>query len=544
MGRVGPTPVVSQNAEQVSVAVDCATSEDDVVILRSIGKSFGETIAVREATLSARAGEIHAIVGENGSGKSTLAKIVAGVLPPDSGDLAIFGKAPRSPRDARQLGLAMVFQEVLVAEGASVLENLFVGHDGFAWSKLSKREKISRANALLPRLLGSEIDLKEDIAAFPLSVRQWVVIARALLSNPRVLILDEATAALDQASVERFHAELLRLREEGVCVIVVTHRIAELTAFADRATVLRDGFNVGTLNRGDLSEDNLLRLMTGETATRVHQRTESLEAASDLAASHPESALLRARGMKLSAIAAPIDLDLRAGEVVGLIGLEGQGQVDFVRVLAGIQPPIAGEVLVRREEDLYVPVRGAKSAQEAGIAYIPGDRKLEGLFPNLSVFENFGLPLYRREKRLGFILRRRVHEMFTEQEKQLSVVHGGLSAPIGSLSGGNQQKIVIGRSLATSPSVVVLNDPTRGVDVSTKREFYDLLERLSSSGKGVLFLSNEIEEFIGLCHRVAVFRDDSVLTILEGHDIRIDAILSAMFGYLDNGRQDTAGMKP
>ena len=544
MGLFHRMSAISDGKSYLDVGEHDREREPDIVTLRSISKSFGETKAVRGVSLSAGAGEAYAIVGENGSGKSTLAKIIAGALPADSGELLVLGKTPRSPRGALQLGVAMVFQEVLVADGASVLENLFIGLDGFAFSKSSKSEKMRRVGAWLPKLLGFEIDLQEDISAFPLSVRQWVVIARALLSNPRVLILDEATAPLDRASVERLYAELARLRGEGVCVIMVSHRIAELTAFADRAMVLRDGANVGTLDKADLNEDSLLRLMSGETVTQARHRTQFHETGNHSAVATPESELLRGRGVKLSATAAAIDLDVYPGEILGLIGLEGQGQEKFLQVVAGIESPLAGEVTVRREPDGYVRVRQERDAQGAGIAYIPGDRKREGLFPNLSVFENFGLPLYRREKRLGFIRGRRVHDMFIEEVERLSIAYRRRSSSINSLSGGNQQKVIIGRSLATSPSVLALNDPTRGVDISTKRDFYTLLGRLASSGKGVLFLSNEIEEFVGLCDRVAVFRGDCVLTVLEPTDIKIDVILSAMFGYLGDGSKPDVGTEP
>lgn len=517
----------------------------DIVVLNSITKSFGETRAVRGVSLTARAGEIHAIVGENGSGKSTLAKIISGALPPDSGQLRVLGQAPRNPREALQLGVTMVFQEVLVADGASVLDNLFIGLDGFAFAKYSKREKLNLVEAWLPKLFDSEIDVDEDISTFPLSVRQWVVITRALLSDPRVLILDEATAPLDRAGVDRLYIELARLRDEGVCVLVVTHRIAELTTFADRATVLRDGTCVGTLDRAELNEESLLQLMTGETVTEAaHHGTRFSRVPSRSAAVPPDDESLRVRGVKLSVSAPATDLDLRRGEILGLIGLEAQGQERFVEVIAGIQAPVSGEVSVKRGPDGYVPVREQEDAQRAGIAYIPGDRKLEGLFPNLSVFENFGVPLYRSERRFGFIRRRRVGGLFAKEVERLSIAYQRRSSGINSLSGGNQQKVIIGRSLALAPSVLVLNDPTRGVDISTKREFYALLGQLVESGTSVLFLSNEIEEFVGLCDRVAVFRDESVYTILEGADIAIDSILNAMFGYSTDGGADDIVSEP
>ena len=498
-------------------------TEVDVVIAHDVSKSFGEAHALQSCTLTARAGEIHAVVGENGSGKSTLAKVLAGVLPPDAGTVSVNGRHPQSPLEAHELGLAMVFQEILVSEGATVLDNLYLGHDGLVRAKLSLRQKREQARELLERLSGAPVDLDRLIDDLPLSMRQWIVIARALLLKPRVIVFDESTAALDHASVERFFTLVRELKESGVCVLIVTHRISELTAICDRVTVLSDGRDVGTLLRGDITEARLLKMMSGGEG-RVEARA---AAARRTRANGTE--ILSGSQIKLSGWAEPFDFSVHRGEIVGLAGLEGQGQVEFIKAVTGIRRLAAGEIEIAND-GRRITIESAKAADRAGISYIPGDRKVEGTFSNLSIFENFGVGLYRRTARVGFIARRRIHRAYHQQLESLSIRAGRQTASINSLSGGNQQKIVIGRSLAAEPLVLALNDPTRGVDIGTKHDLYDLLRSLADEGKTILFLSNEIEEFAGLCDRVVVFRGQSVFTTLPESETDSESVLAAMFG--------------
>jgi ribose transport system ATP-binding protein len=502
----------------------------DAVVVRKVSKSFGEARALRSCSLTARFGEVHAIVGENGSGKSTLAKILAGVLPVDAGTIEIGNGHPASPRQARELGVAVVFQEVLVAEGSTVLDNLFIGDDGLFRPRHSFREKKERARELLDRLVGAPVDLDGLIDDLPLNTRQWIVIARALLGRPRIVIFDESTAALDHSSAERFFDVVRQLRSDGVCVLIVTHRIKELTSICDRATVLSDGVDVGTLSGAEITEARLLELMRGETRPPAIPPRRREEHATG------EKVLL-VTGLRLRDDATPIDLEVGAGEIVGLAGLEGHGQVEFIQAITGFRDYVSGSVTVVAGGRHHA-IDSAGAADRASMVYIPGDRKAEGLFPNLSVFENFGIALYRQTARAGMIDWSRMSRTFREQVNSLSVRMGSADAPINSLSGGNQQKIVVGRALATEPLVLALNDPTRGVDIGAKYDLYGLLHGLAASGKTVLFLSNEIEEFLGLCDRVVVFRSHSLFRTLAGKEITSDAILAAMFGYAGKDSRD------
>jgi ribose transport system ATP-binding protein len=493
------------------------------VQIRRVVKRFGETIALNDVSLAIKPGEVHAIVGENGSGKSTLAKIIAGVLRPDSGVVSIFGDNPRDPMHARALGVAMIFQEVLVAESLSIVDNIFAGTDSLWKRSRTRAEAVQQGRALLHQFSGVDVDPNSLVQQLPLSIKQWVVIARALLSSPRVLILDESSAALDLDATTRLHAEIRKLRDAGCCVIIVTHRIAELVRIADRATVLRDGKVVDELAGIDINESNLLRLMSAKSVV-----IEAKAVAEPPVAREAGVVVLSANGLALQTGAAPFDFDLRAGEIVGVTGLDGQGQSDFIRVTAGLCDPISGAVsLTDRGNTGLVPTR----SDSPGIAYVSGDRAHEGIFPNLSIFENFALALYRPTfGEFGWIKRRPMERSFDREVKRLSIKNSHASNLITSLSGGNQQKVLIGRAFAADPKIIVLNDPARGVDVGTKQELHAQLKDFARQGGAIIYLSSEIEDFFDFADRVLVFRTNALFRAIPAARFSEHAFLAAMFG--------------
>jgi len=502
--------------------------EELAIYVKDVDKSFGVTRALSNVTFRANRGEIHAIVGGNGCGKSTLAKVISGVLTIDKGEVTILGHTPKSPAEARSLGVATVFQEVMVADEATIMENLFAGADGF-WSRnMSTKEKLAKAHTLMTELVGEEIDPQRLAAGLSLGVKAWITIGRALLCNPKVLILDESSAALDFDSTERLFQKMRELRNKGATVLIVTHRIAELIRISDRATVMRDGKNVGVLSKGDVTEANLLRLMAGKSETRTTHEYKPVKAAGS-------QAMMRATGMKVWPDAAPVDFELRKGEIVGVTGLEGHGQDTFVRILAGIAEAAQSHPSVLMAGSAKMTeIRTLEDAKKNGVEFVSGDRKREGILPNMSIFENLLIPLYLEHVHGGkvrLINWRELEGIFDWEVHRLSIKTGPRDNLITALSGGNQQKVLIGRAFALRPRILVLNDPARGIDIGTKQELYHHLNDFISEGNSVIYMSSELEEFIGLCSRVIVFRHGSIFDTLTDADVDPVLILEAMFGH-------------
>jgi len=497
------------------------------VYVQDVHKYFGVTKALNGVNFSANFGEIHAIVGGNGCGKSTLAKVMSGVLPADKGKVSVMGLVPTSPVMAREVGIATVFQEVMIAEEASVVDNLFVGSDSFWYKNLTQREKALKAQELMEDLAGEYIDPYTQVFNLSLPIKAWITIGRAFLrENTKVLILDESSAALDFDSTERLFKKMREFRDNGVAVFIVTHRIAELIRISDKATVMRDGKDVGVLEKKDLNEKNLLGLMTG--------RVESGEKSTSIAVkTKTDKVVMRAENLVIWPESTPVNFEVRRGEIVGVTGLDGNGQDDFVKILAGVQESHGGTTEVVNINDKFVKYNSLMDAKSNGISFVSGDRKKEGILPNLSIYENLVVPLYRTTSKagwLGFVNWLEFTGIYEYEVERLSVKTGPKDNLIGSLSGGNQQKVMIARSLATHPKILVLNDPARGIDVSTKRDLYTHLRKFAEEGNTVIFLSSELEEFIGLCPKVVVFRHGTIFDIFENEKVNANTLLEGMFG--------------
>lgn len=494
------------------------------VEISEVRKTFGPTVALGGVSLRAFEGEVHAIIGGNGSGKSTLAKVISGVLIPDSGQVAILGKAATTPHEARELGISNVFQEVLVADECSVLDNLYLGADGLLGASMNREEKVRRASQLMSELLGFDLDLDMPAGDLPLSIKQWITIGRALLTDPKVLILDESSAALDFDSTERLFRKMREMKKRGAAILIVTHRIAELVRIADRATVLRDGRTVGTLEKEEITEARILALIAGP-------EREKAQGAQVAASRVSDTAVLRMTDVRVWPDAAPFGFTLYPGEVVGITGLDGQGQADFVRAIAGVQSLVGGRIFIVREK-VAEAVSDLLTARENGISYVSGDRKKEGIFANLGIFENMMLPVYKAYRSggwLNLINRTKLKPVFEWEASKLAVKMGAADNLITSLSGGNQQKVLIARAFAEKPTVLVLNDPARGIDIGAKLDLYRNLREFAARGNAVVFLSSEIEEFLNLCSRVLVFRNGSISSDFDP-PFDTHVILNAMFG--------------
>jgi ribose transport system ATP-binding protein len=522
-------------------ALSSAKSGGDIFV-QDANKSFGVTKALNGVNFKANFGEIHAIVGGNGCGKSTLAKVISGVLPLDKGKVSIMGQSPNSPIEAQKIGISTVFQEVMIAEEATVYENLFIGYDTLFGKKLNHREKVEKAAQIMLELAGEFVDPYTIANQLSLGMKAWVTIGRAFLRKPKVLILDESSAALDFDSTERLFEKMRELRNSGAAIFIVTHRIAELVRISDRATVMRDGKDVGVLSGDEITEKNLLALMTGNKKIETAAENKSTPPNSK-----SEEIVLSAKKLKIWENESEINFDLPKGEILGITGLDGQGQDNFVKALAGIEEPISGEVIIKlsdEERELtkkdYKKVLNLLDAKKSGIGYVSGDRKKEGIFPNMSIYENMVLPLYKGEKAktsggfLGFIKWTELNGTFDWEVERLNIKTGPKNNLITSLSGGNQQKVMIARAFTTTPKILILNDPARGIDVGAKRDLYKHLRIFVNEGGTVIFLSSELEEFIGLCHRVLVFRDGGIFETFEKEDINPNVILEGMFGHRKN----------
>ena len=513
-------------SQKEALSKNSNTVQGDIYV-QDVHKYFGVTRALNGVNFSANFGEIHAIVGGNGCGKSTLAKVMSGVLPIDKGKVSVLGHTPTSPVMARNMGIATVFQEVMIAEEASVVDNLFVGSDDFWYKNLTQREKVLKAQEIMEDLVGEYVD--PYIQAFNLSlpIKAWITIARAFLrDNTKVLILDESSAALDFDSTERLFKKMRELRDNGVAVFIVTHRIAELVRISDKATVMRDGKDVGVLEKKDLNEKNLIGLMTGRTETGETSKSVAVQTKTD-------KIVMRAENLVVWPDSKPVNFEVKRGEIVGVTGLDGNGQDDFVKILAGVQEAHGGTTEILDSNENFLRYNSLDDAKKNGISFVSGDRKKEGILPNLSIYENLVVPLYKKTSKagfLGFVNWMELNGIFDWEVERLSIKTGPRDNLIGSLSGGNQQKVMIARSFAQHPKVLILNDPARGIDVSTKRDLYVHLRKYVEEGNTVVFLSSELEEFIGLCPKVMVFRNGTIFDIFENEKINADTLLEGMFG--------------
>ena len=515
------------NTSKNEVLSNTKQSEVGDIYVQDVHKSFGVTKALDGVNFSANFGEIHAIVGPNGCGKSTLAKVLSGVLPIDKGKVSVVGHFPTSPVMARELGIATVFQEVMIADEASVVDNLFIGSDDFWYKSLTNREKIKKAEDLMEDLVGEYVDPNTLAINLSLPIKAWITIGRAFLrENTKVLILDESSAALDFDSTERLFNKMRQMRDNGAAVFIVTHRIAELIRISDKATVLRDGVDVGVLDKKNITEKNLLSLMTGKI--EKEDQVKSVPPIPQI-----EQIVMRSYDLKVWPESEPVNFELHKGEILGVTGLDGHGQDDFVKMLAGVSESYGGEVEIRNNNNQYVKFNTLMEAKNLGISFVSGDRKKEGILPNLSIYENMVIPLYRTTSRggfLGFINWLELNGIYEWELDRLNIKTGLQSDLVTSLSGGNQQKVMIARSFGQHPKILVLNDPARGIDVNTKRDLYVHLRKYAEEGNSVVFLSSELEEFIGLCSKVLVFRHGGIFDIFENEKVEPVGLLEGMFG--------------
>jgi len=533
--------------------VDVASRLD----IQDLSRSFGETKALRSATLRVAPGEIHSLAGENGSGKSTLIKILSGVLRPDSGTLTWEGDVKRhlaSPSGAQAMGISTVFQETLFAPEMTVRDNIFLGTDRLFRYGRRKGAELDTARQAMTDLGLDGLDRDRPMWMLSLAERQLVTIVRAIVRPWRLLILDESTSALDAQQRDRLFDYLRLARSQGKSVLFTSHRMDEVLGLADRITVLRQGTTVATMAVGEASRRGILGHMSGraEGANMTSADTADIVSAAPLsrleadrqAAGQPAATVhapagrtpvlrtpvLRTTGLTLRPSSRPISLEVGAGEILGLAGLEGQGQVEFVECLTGLRKPVSGELAALGASGTAHPVRHYSGANRLGIRYVPRDRRHEGLFGPLSVFDNFAVTLWADFNRFGVLRRQQARKRFADFAESSRLVSASPARAISTLSGGNQQKVLLGRWIAMRPRVLVVNDPLRGVDANTKEELYGLFRRLAADGVAIIYLSTEITELLTLTDQIAVFHEGSVVAMLPSETSSDTDVVAAMFG--------------
>ena len=498
--------------------------EEAVVACRGLTKRFGGQVAVDGVDFDVRAGEVHALVGENGAGKSTLVKMLDGYHRPDEGSLLAGGEEVRfdSVRDAERAGVAMIPQELDLFGELTVAENLVVGRDrprrpwgGIDWSAIraAARERFEA--------LGVEIDVDVPVKQLPTANQQLVAIARALAGDARVVIMDEPTSSLSGGEVERLFGVIRDLTGSGVGVVYISHRLEEVFEIADRITVMRDGHHVETRPASELDSEELVKLMVGR----------SLEEGIDRDGAEAGDVVLDVRGLGRDGEFSAIDLTLRAGEIVGLGGLIGAGRTEVAETIFGVRHADDGEVRVNGEP---LSARSPEAAMREGIFYVPEDRQGEGLILEFEVIDNVTLSILERLSSHGLVRRGDASSLVGDLRERLSI-KGADDGPVSRLSGGNQQKVVLAKALAREPDVLLLDEPTRGVDVAAKAEIYGLIDELARQGKAILVISSEMEELLSLSDRVVVMREGRLTGEYSRAEATQEKVMQAATGVGEGG---------
>jgi ABC-type sugar transport system ATPase subunit len=518
-------PKVMNPSSPEVVSGPSTDSADRLPVLeaRNVAKRFGATRALVDGNFAVHQGEVVALLGENGSGKSTLVKLLSGVLRPDEGGVWIDGVPSeiQSPRAALNRGIVTVFQEILVAPDRSVLENLWLGNGTAAYTRGRYRDRRARAELVLAELDPDFPSLDSAVHELDLMQRQVCVIARALLREPRVLILDESTSTLDVTLRDRFFGVLRKRCATGMAAVFISHRMDEVLDLADRFVALRSGRTVGELGRENVSANALFAMISGES--------ELVPAtSSDLGEPRERESAIRLTRVVLRPGSLPLDLEIGRGEIIGLAGLEGHGQDELLRAMAALHTVASGTIEQNRRGKIQ-RFRSYRDAVASGVAYVPRDRKIDGIADVLSVTDNYALPTFRRDSIGSFIRFGRTRARMRRESQTVNFT-ASPGAAAGRLSGGNQQKLILARWLATEPEVLLLNDPTRGVDLRTKRELYALFKDLARSAVTIVMLSTEVDELISLCDRVVVFHAGSCSAVLSGKQITRENLVASYFG--------------
>jgi rhamnose transport system ATP-binding protein len=487
----------------------------------NITKSYDRVCALESVCFELREGEVHALVGENGAGKSTLVKVITGAVQPDSGSITLHGRPviANSPHLAKSLGIAAIYQQPTIFPELTVAENIALGFEETRpWRNVDWNARYRRTEELLERV-GAKIDPHADAAGLSMAQQQLIEIARALGSKAKILILDEPTACLSEKETQILFGILRSLRAQGVGIVYISHRLNELSAIADRVTVLRDGTVVTTCSMSEVGRQELIQLMVGRELSAIFPKREIRLGPVVL-----ELRRLKRHGAQNSGV----NLSLRAGEILGLAGLVGAGRSALAKTIFGLTPAESGEILLHGKA---IRVRDPAEAVSNGIAYLPEDRRRHGIIPQMSVNANISLASLDALVRLGSINLRGERETAAAYVRRFSIKTPTIFSAVATLSGGNQQKVVLSRWLETKPQVLILDEPTQGVDVGAKAEIHGLIGDLAAQGMAILMISSELPEILGMCDRIAVMSSGAIAAILDRAEATQQAILALALGH-------------
>jgi len=520
-------PAVERSPDE---AVPVLGDDRPVLEMVHVSKQFGATLALDDVSLELRRGEIHALLGENGAGKSTLIKIMTGVQRQDSGEIRIDGAPVRvaSAQDAQRLGVAAIYQEPMIFPDLSVAENIFIGHRDRG--KIVDRRRMEREASEALARLDVRLDVGEPARGLTLAEQQTVEIAKAISLDVRVLIMDEPTASLSAHEVQRLFRIVHTLRQQGVAILFISHRMEEVFEIADRVTILRDGRWISTTPRAELTPATAIGRMVGREVRELFRRERR----------EPGAVRLSVRGLRREGAFQDVSFDLRAGEVLGFAGLVGARRTDIGLALFGIAPADGGEIEL---DGTPVTVSSPRDAMALGIAYSTEDRRQLGLIMPLSIAANVSLPSLPRFLTSAGIVRRAEERATAETFRQrLSIRAPSVDTPASSLSGGNQQKVVISKWLETNPKVMILDEPTRGIDVGAKVEVHQLIDDLAARGMAIILISSDLPEVLAMSDRILVMREGRQMAIFDHQEASQERVLTAAMGQSSNGLTEGDGI--
>ena len=496
------------------------TEENSILVLQDVSKSFPGVKALSNVNLVLRKGEVHALIGENGAGKSTLMKILSGAYKKDEGHIFIDGKevSIESPRMAEQLGIAIIYQELNLMNGLSVAENIYIGRQPKKRGTISWKTMYKQAQLLLDSL-GIAIDVKRKVGSLSVAQQQMVEIAKAISLDAKVVIMDEPTSSLTTQEIRILFSIIKKLKEKQVSIIFISHRLDEIFEISDRLTILRDGQYIATKNTKDTNRSELISMMIGRELTQQYPARESKIG----------EVMLRVKNLSGVSKIHDVSFEVRRGEVLGFAGLVGSGRTEVMRLIFGADPRKSGTILLNDKE---IRVNNPRNSIRSGIGFVTEDRKGEGLLLPFPVSFNISLIAIEKIKKWRILNMKRDAEAAKKYVDELRIVTPSVRQKIVFLSGGNQQKVVLAKWLFSDSEVIIMDEPTRGIDVGAKREIYEIINRLASEGKAIIVVSSELEEVMGICDRILVMREGSI----EGEVMKKDFSQQLITEYAVGGR--------